>query len=292
MSKSGHEPFDGLAALYAAGALNKREQVIFRAHLEVCRGCVQEVKSLLQVTQGLLQAAIQVVPATSLRNRLLNSTTRTIPHAKAPAYRKSKIKTGQQTAAGPPRQRPQPTIWIATLFVIVTAGIAAWYIPKLDHQISSLQRQLAELQSDLDSSTRLTQILELEIAAADLETDELRAVLSLLTTPNVQQLALTGQPRAPRASAVVFWTDSGDSTLLASGLPPLPIGDLYQLWLGGLDGPISAGLMAPDEDGYAAISVTVPDSVTMPVAMAITVEPASGVTMPTGDIYLLGQPTP
>ena len=84
MSKSGHEPFDGLAALYAAGALNKREQVIFRAHLEVCRGCVQEVKSLLQVTQGLLQAAVPVVPATSLRNRVLNSTTPKRQHIASP----------------------------------------------------------------------------------------------------------------------------------------------------------------------------------------------------------------
>ena len=152
MSKSGHEPFDGLAALYAAGALNKREQVAFRAHLEACRSCVQEVKSLLQVTQGLLQAAAPVEPPVSLRDHVLTSATRTTPpHSKTPAYRKAKVKTGQQPAAGSLIRRPQPAFWIAALLVVVTTGIAGWYIVKLDRQIASLQRQLVELQSDLDS---------------------------------------------------------------------------------------------------------------------------------------------
>ena len=54
---------------------------------------------------------------------------------------------------------------------------------------------------------------------------------------------------------------------------------------------MSAALPEPDEDGDATVMLEVPVTVTLPAVMAVTVEPAGGVAAPTGDLYLLGQPT-
>ena len=46
-----------------------------------------------------------------------------------------------------------------------------------------------------------------------------------------------------------------------------------------------------DEAGGIAAVVTLPEGVTEPVPMAVTVEPSGGVEMPTGPVYLLGRPS-
>jgi anti-sigma-K factor RskA len=51
---------------------------------------------------------------------------------------------------------------------------------------------------------------------------------------------------------------------------------------------VSAGVFQPDANGSAQTVVQTPANVPMPVAMAVTIEPAGGVPAPTGDKYLVG----
>jgi len=53
---------------------------------------------------------------------------------------------------------------------------------------------------------------------------------------------------------------------------------------------VGADLEAITAVVHVPAMVNIPDSVTMPTAMAITLEPAGGVRAPTGEVYLLGQP--
>ena len=46
-----------------------------------------------------------------------------------------------------------------------------------------------------------------------------------------------------------------------------------------------------DGDGRVAAVVTLPEGVTEPVPMAVTVEPSGVVETPTGPVYLLGRPS-
>ena len=59
-----------------------------------------------------------------------------------------------------------------------------------------------------------------------------------------------------------------------------------QLWVVTAQAPISAGLLQPDSDGRVARPFSVPSTIPMPVAMAITIEPEGGVPAPTGEKYL------
>jgi anti-sigma factor ChrR (cupin superfamily) len=294
MSDTQHEPFDGLAALYAMGALDDDERSAFQTHLEVCLECVNEVKSLLPVTHGLLHCAPPLEAPSGLRARVIGQVT-----GIAPAERETQdtgsegldtlfaTLDGAETAAPvvepPARTGPGVLFWLAASLLVAAAGAGGWYI-------SGLDRQIIGLRADLDAATRLVERSELDLAAVETSAAEREAVLAIVTGPDVQRLDLAGQPLAPRASARAMWNDAADMVFLVTGLPALPAGDVYQLWFVLPDAPVSAALVEPDPGGDATVLLVVPDSVTLPSVMAMTIEPEGGVDAPTGDVYLLGQP--
>ena len=293
MSDTRHEPFDGTAALYAVGALTAAERATFEAHLEVCLDCVREVRSLLPVTHGLAHAAPPLDATPALRARVLEQITGAIP---APSAAGHTGKTTPRTGAAarhtdrddrghtePARGGPGALFWLAASLVVAAAGGGGWYVAKLD-------RQIVDLQGNVTAATEETLRLRLDAAEARATSAERDAVLAIVTGASAQQLTLVGQPLAPRASARAVWNDATDMVFLASGLPPLPAGDVYQLWFVLPNAPVSAALLDPDDDGSATVIIDVPDTLALPTTMAITVEPAGGVQAPTGDVYLLGQP--
>ena len=56
--------------------------------------------------------------------------------------------------------------------------------------------------------------------------------------------------------------------------------------------PVSAGLLTPDASGGGSVYYETPVDIAPPTAVAVTLEPAGGVTAPTGAMYLVGKPSP
>ena len=153
------------------------------------------------------------------------------------------------------------------------------------------QNRLATaLQENLDAANTQARIAELETAAARRIAGELREGARVLTADDVQPLELAGQPSAPDARGRLFWTASEGALLAATGLPPLPPGRIYQLWLIPEATPISVALLSVDAEGRAMATVTPLEGVTESVPAAVTLEPAGGAESPGGDVYLLGRP--
>ena len=291
MSEQQHAPFDALAALYAVGALSEDDRTAFETHLEVCVECVSEVKSLLPVTHGLAHGAPPLDAPAALRTRVLGQVTGTAPAPRdmAPAPLDALLTARDEPdvptrLVKPPRRGPGVLFWLAATLLLAAAGAGGWYVAQLDRQIQGLRAAVGV-------ATRLTERAEAEMEAARAAAAEREAVLAILSGPDIQRLDLAGQPIAPRASARALWNDAADMVFIATGLPPLPAGDVYQLWFVLPDAPVSAVLLEPDPDGEVAVMLEVPDTVTLPAVMALTVEPAGGVPAPTGDLYLLGRPT-
>ena len=293
MSDSQHAPFDGLAPLYAVGALGEDDRTAFETHLEVCLECVSEVKSLLPVTHGLVHSTPPLDAPAPLRARVLGQVTGTAPALRdtrepAPtpldALLAAPDEPDMPTFFVKPRRRgPGALFWLAATLLVAAAGGGGWYVAELDRQVQGLR-------AALNAATRLAERAEAETETARAAAAEREAVLSIVTGPGVQQLDLAGQPLAPRASARALWNDAADMVFIATGLPSLPAGDVYQLWFVLPDAPVSATLLEPDQDGDATVMLEVPNTVTLPAVMAMTVEPAGGVLAPTGALYLLGQP--
>lgn len=109
----------------------------------------------------------------------------------------------------------------------------------------------------------------------------------ILAASDVRRVDLAGQDAAPGASGRAFWSRSHGVMFTATGLPALPKGKVYQLWVVTKSAPLSAGLLTPDGSGHVMAVADMPPGVE-PVAVAVTIEPEGGVPSPTGAKYLLG----
>jgi anti-sigma-K factor RskA len=131
--------------------------------------------------------------------------------------------------------------------------------------------------------------LEQQVADARRSTEAARVRLAVLTAPDLTDVALTGQPPAPRAAGRARWSRSRGLVFAASSLPPLPAGRTYQLWYLTSGAPVSAGVFEPEEDGRAIGFFPTPQLIAAPSGFAVSLEPDGGVPAPTGAIYLAGQ---
>lgn len=274
MTQPTHDGFDDQAALYALGALGKAERSRFEAHLEASLDCVREVKSLLPVAHLLPQTAVPVDPPPALRERVLREVGGWTP---APGE-------SPGPAPGPPRKSGLgPLFWLVALLLVAVAGGGGSYV-------AALHREIADLQADAQSANTRADILELEATVAGLEAARRDEVIAIAIDPTVRSLTLAGQPLAPVGAGRALWTESGLMAFLATGLPPPPEGETYQLWFVTPEAaPIPAALLFPEAGGNATVTLQLPEGVT-PAAMAVTIEPAGGASQPTGDVYLLSEP--
>ncbi len=285
--------FHGQAALYALGALGKADRNRFEAHLEACLDCVREVESLLPVVHHLPQTAAPVDPPPALRDRVLREVAGWTPPPPEPAEPPPDPTPIEEPAlhpppapSAPPAPRASglgPRFWLVALLIVATAGGGGFYV-------AALHREIADLRAAAQSADTRADILELEATVADLEAARRDEVIAIATDPTVQSLTLAGQPLAPVGTGRALWTESGLMAFLATGLPPPPDGETYQLWFVTPEAaPVPAALILPEAGGSATVTLQIPEGVT-PAAMAVTIEPADGALQPTGDVYLLSEP--
>jgi anti-sigma-K factor RskA len=250
-----YHPQVDLAGAYVIGALDPGERIEFEAHLAVCAVCAAEVRSLSPVVYALAQGVATGDPSPAVRARLLG------------------------------RVRPRVALapWLAAAAAIVAAAGLGLYATQLRDRVGSLEGQLRQAILRADSSER--QIVDARRTAAHLQN-----TVAVLAAPDLARVDLAGQAAAPRASARAFWSRSRGLVFTATGLPPLPAGRTYQLWvLTAQPQPISAGLLKPDASGQFSDMFETPLDLPKPTAMAVTIEPDGGVLAPTGAMYLVGQ---
>jgi len=95
------------------------------------------------------------------------------------------------------------------------------------------------------------------------------------------------------AKGTLFWNKGdGTWTLMASNLAPLPVGRTYELWIVTASGEkLAAGTFEATASGTAMHEIKLPADVGAIQLAAVTDEPASGVTQPTGQIQFLSDVT-
>jgi hypothetical protein len=138
-----------------------------------------------------------------------------------------------------------------------------------DRRIGQLAREQAQLREELARQESLVTIFE---------------------DPATQVVALSGLAPAPEAKARILWHATAGGLLVAQGLPPAPAGQAYELWaIAGAGAPVPAGVFAVDAKGVGSLRVAPLRSGGPPDTFAVTLEPAGGVTAPTGSMYLVGK---
>lgn len=162
---------------------------------------------------------------------------------------------------------------------------------------------LAENQAKGDERDRqiralTTRVHELERENADFrnviyrqrrDIEQSLQVASLLSTPSLRLVKLQPTDKATAAVGYAFMEDSR-VILSASGLPDLPTGRTYQLWLirGRSPAIVSGGVFSAGRQQRAMVEFRDPRLVSGIKALAVTEEPAGGSLVPTGHKFLIG----
>jgi anti-sigma-K factor RskA len=259
-----HEEFAALAEGYVLGTLTEAEARAFAAHVAGCEDCRLAVRDAATLAEAIGRSVPRRMPAAELRGRVLGR----VGAVEGESVRRSPAYGQTVTAAR----------WLALAAALVAAVMsvvalqyrqeAARAREEQQHaarQVATLEQQLAVLQATAATATQTRTVL----AAADLS-----------------RVDLAGQNPAPRAVGRVFWSPTQGLVFTATNLPPLPPGQVYQLWVVA-DEPISAGIAQPGTSGDFSVVAT-PVAPATPKAFAVTIEPAGGRPAPTGPMFLLG----
>ena len=229
-----------LSGAYALDALEAgSEQDRFARHLGRCQSCASEVRGFREVATAMAFAAAAEPPA-ELRGRVL-----------AAAARTRQVPPEVSTHARPHRSRARvPWVpWLSGVVATASIVIAVLFGFAQAHTQDELNQVKAENQ----------------------------AISLLLSAP--QAKLLTHEVTNGGVATVVLAADRHELAVVTNGLPALPSGKVYQLWLIGKPKIVSAGLLPPAKDGRTpAVLAT---GVVKGDTLGLTVEPAGGSAQPT-----------
>jgi len=229
-----------LTGAFALDALDKgAETDRFNRHLNRCQSCASEVRGFREVATALAFSAA-TEPPPELRDRVMAAVART-----------RQLPPEIRTHAGPRRSRTR----------------LPW-VPWLSGAVATVGIVLAVLFGFAQAHTQQ----ELNQARA-----QNQAIAGVLAAPDAK--LLTSRTTAGGVAVVVLAAEKRQLVVSTTGLPSLPAGKVYQLWLIGPVKTVSAGLLPS-----AAAGKTAPVLASGVVAgdkLGLTVEPAPGTAQPT-----------
>jgi anti-sigma-K factor RskA len=229
-----------LSGAYALDALEPgAERDRFTRHLSRCQSCAGEVRGFREVATAMAFAAA-AEPPPGLRDQVLAAAART---RQVPPEVTTHARTRRARSRAP---------WVPWLSgVVAAASIAAAVIFGLAQ---------AHTQDELNQVRAQNQAISL-----------------LLSSPQVTLLSKSTTKGG--VATVVLAAARHQLVVVTSGLPALPSGQVYQLWLIGKTTTTSAGLLPPAQAGKT--SPVLASGVVKGDTLGLTVEPAGGSAQPT-----------
>jgi anti-sigma-K factor RskA len=251
-----HDDLHTLTGSYAVDALPPDELDEFERHLTHCGSCASEVRGLRE-TAARLALAVAEQPPAQMRAQVLAAAERT---------RQLPPITSERPSRGAPRSirsarsaRAARRVWIPRISVVAAAASVALAVVFGVSQ-SNTSSRLSTLENQLSAARVHNQQVDSVLAQGDLR------LVSNKTSVGGSVSAIV----SPSAARLVVVT---------SGLPALPAGKVYELWLLGPSVAQPSGLLTAAQHGR-----TVPVVATGYVKgykLGVTVEPAGGTLKPT-----------
>ncbi len=295
-----HEEYKDWLALEALGALATDESRSLAAHLSTCAECRPELDELRETAATLVYTIAPVAPPASLRARLLESV-RTIHQQSSSTETFDDVDRNENETSDTPdtihaagsrtpfdeygswqllASRPALRYGALAAALILCALVATSAV--LWNRNRELRAEVARMESD---AIRLQE----ELARGQQELVQARDIEEVVTTPDAPITVLAGTKEAPDARArLVYDRGTGRAFLATTNLPPAPAGKQYQLWYIAGGKPLPGGVFNTDASGRAVLRDFVPVEGRNASLFAITLEPAGGLSAPTGAKFLLG----
>ncbi len=257
-----------LTGAYALDAIHgSAERERFTRHMNGCPSCASEVRGFREVATALAFAAA-LEPPPAMRARVLAAVART-----------RQLPPEIRTHARPRRTRAFVP-WVPWLSgVIATAGIviAVLFGFAQAHTRAELNHTRAELNQARAQNTSLAAIEARTMRELDQARHQNQLLAAIMAAPHVRVLS---QRSTKGGVAIVLLAAVRHQLIVTtSGLPPLPAGKVYQLWLIGPVKIVSAGLLPEAVSGQTAPVVA--SGVVRGDRLGLTIEPAPGTAQPT-----------
>ncbi len=262
---------------YALGALDVDDARALEAHLAGCSEC-----------RRILDEAREVVASLAL----------TVPLASSGPALKARVLASASVLTDLRRNRSQR--WLpaaAAALVVLSVGGLTWgsLAQKRANNLSGNQAALrvsATAQSQELASTRSQLVnLSFETQQLDIAARLRDEIEDIVLQPDLQRILMAGTSMAPSATGRYLWSASFDTgALVASKLPSLAAGKVYEMWLVYGDRWVPGGTFSVDASGRGRLVVRgaeggAPDS-GRPLWFCVTVEPAGGSLERTGEMVL------
>lgn len=262
-----HQDVYDLAPEYVLGTLDEVNRARVLAHLSGCPACRAEVAAVSQTFDAMGRAVPDVEPPAGLRDRIL-----AIPAAEP--------QLPGVVAAAPENTSSFLSLALRIAAVAVVA-VSLWQWAAARQEVVQLRQRIAELQAQSSELLFAKASLEEQVKTVTHQTQVLRASDTLTYD-------LAGQPVAAGAHARAYVSHKNGMVFTAEGLPAVPAGKVYQLWVIVNSKPVSVGVFMPDATGHVHAVMDTPAIPVMPGAVAVTLEPTGGLPQPSGAVYLAG----
>jgi Anti-sigma-K factor rskA len=250
-----------LTGVYALDALDgPAERDRFARHLNRCQSCSSEVRGLREVATAMAVAAA-MEPPPELRAQVL-----------AAAARTRQLPPEVRTHARPKRSSTWVP-WVPWLSgAIATAGIVIAVLFGFAQSHTQQELNSARAQNQSLAAVEARTVQELDRAR-----NQNQLLAAIMAAPHVRVLS----QRSTKGGVAVVLLASVRHQLIVttSGLPALPAGKVYQLWLIGPTKIVSAGLLPAAKSGQTAPVVA--SGLVHGDKLGLTVEPAPGTAQPT-----------
>ena len=268
-----HEDYKELLSAKALSALAADDARALDSHLEGCAECRAELIEWEQTAAFLTLGAKPLEPSPELREKILKNLGGV--RADKPKRAELPVPPAESNVLPFERQPRNESSWGR-----IGAIAAAIALVALLASVFGLWQQNRRAQSELAR-------VSAQMDAANAQLARQREALALLTSPGARMASLSGTTEAPTAQAMLAYDKKGHAMLMAKGLPAVPDGMAYQLWFIKDGKKMPGRVFIPDSAGNGMLEDEVPDVARDAAVFAITLEPKSGVQVPTGSIYLV-----
>jgi anti-sigma-K factor RskA len=250
-----------LTGAYALDALDPGSELTrFNKHLSRCQSCASEVRGFREVATAMAFAAT-TEPPPELRDQVMAAVART-----------RQLPPEVRTHARPRRTRSAaPWIpWLSGAIATAAIAVAVFFGFAQAHTQNELNQARAQNQALAAAQARVE-------AALSQAREHDQALAQILGAPHVTLLS----QRTTKGGVAVVVLDAATRKLVVatSGLPALPVGQVYQLWLIGPVKIVSAGLLPTAQNGVT--TPVVATGIVKGDKLGLTVEPAGGSKQPT-----------
>lgn len=256
-----NESLEDLLPFYALGTLTDDERKQVEVYIAANPDARARLEEMMRVSSILPQSIEPVDPPPALKKSLIDRVNADA-RPRRPAFNLSQLIT-----AFWPRPSAGLSPAIALLSLVLLIAVGGWAIT-LNNEVARLREETAALRRELNDQ---------------------RKMLAQIAAPGARLINISGTEHQPDAHGqFIARADGSSAVLTVTGLAPLEPGQVYQLWLVRGDTPVSAGIFEVDEDGWAVLQVTADVSPGSFNAIGVSIEPAGGSQLPTGDRVMLG----